>query len=51
MIAASPRSQDIRRIAPMSESAYHGYRGALFFGMPMAVFVAGCVVFVMRRRG
>ena len=51
MIAASPRTQDIRRIGAMSDMAMSAYRWSLLMGMPMVVLVIGVGVWFVRRRG
>lgn len=48
LIAASPRTQDIRRIEAFSPSLLQ--TSLLWGGMPTAIFVAGLVVWLMRRR-
>lgn len=50
LIAASPRTQDIRRIEPMSDAALQTTRLLLWAGMPAVIFVIGLVVGLMRRR-
>ena len=50
LIAASPRTQDIRRIEPMSSGALQTYRVLLWGGMPAAILVVGVAVGLMRRR-
>ncbi len=50
LIAASPRSQDIRRIEPMEPSTYNALRIALLAGVPAAAFVAGIAMWLVRRR-
>lgn len=51
LIAASPRSQDIRRIQPISRSTVQAYQWGLFAGMPAVIAVVGVGVWVVRRRG
>ena len=54
LIAASPRTQDIRRIRSFSnENAYvlDVYRGALLAGMPALVLLIGIGVWLVRRMG
>lgn len=50
LIAASPRTQDIRRIKAISPATIQTYRVLLWGGMPAAIFVVGVVVWLMRRR-
>ncbi|MBX2850985.1 MAG: GldG family protein [Phycisphaeraceae bacterium] len=50
LIAASPRTQDIRRIQPMSSGALKTTRILLWAGMPAAILVLGISVGLMRRR-
>jgi|GEM_PF-3564998 len=50
LIAASPRVQDVRRIAPMSTGTLNTYRVALWGGMPCLIFACGVIVWLMRRR-
>ena len=50
LIAASPRTQDIRRIEPMSSGALQTYRVLLWGGMPAVILVVGVAVGLMRRR-
>ena len=50
LIAASPRTQDIRRIEPMGSGALQTYRVLLWGGMPAVILVLGIVVGLMRRR-
>jgi hypothetical protein len=50
LIAASPRTQDIRRIDPMTDSARLGYIYTLRAGLPALIFGAGIVVWLVRRR-
>lgn len=50
LIAASPRTQDIRRIQPMSAGALQTTRVLLWAGMPAVIFVLGLGVGLMRRR-
>ncbi len=51
LIAASPRSQDIRRIGEIQPGALTTYRTLLLGGVPIAVAVVGGVVWLVRRRG
>ncbi|MCC6679341.1 MAG: Gldg family protein [Phycisphaeraceae bacterium] len=51
LIAASPRSQDIRRVQPMDEAVLNGYRWLLGAGMPAAIILVGLTVWFVRRRG
>ncbi|MEM6506188.1 MAG: Gldg family protein [Planctomycetota bacterium] len=50
LIAASPRTQDIRRIQPMSAGTLQTYRVLLWGGMPGVILVLGVGVGLMRRR-
>lgn len=50
LIAASPRTQDIRRIQPMSTGALQTTRVLLWAGMPAVILVLGIGVGLMRRR-
>jgi len=50
LIAASPRTQDIRRIEPMRAGALQTTRILLWAGMPAAILVLGVCVGLMRRR-
>ncbi|MEO0475120.1 MAG: Gldg family protein, partial [Planctomycetota bacterium] len=50
LIAASPRTQDIRRIKPMGDGALQTYRVLLWGGMPAVIMVLGVSVGLMRRR-
>jgi hypothetical protein len=50
LIAASPRTQDIRRIQPMSSGALKTTRILLWAGMPAVILVLGVGVGLMRRR-
>jgi hypothetical protein len=50
LIAASPRSQDIRRIEPISDVADQVLRIALLAGLPAAALLAGVIVWMIRRR-
>jgi hypothetical protein len=50
LIAASPRTQDIRRIEPMSSGTLGTIRILLWAGMPAAILVLGVGVGLMRRR-
>ncbi len=51
LIAASPRSQDIRRIQAMSGATLLTYRWLLLAGMPLVILVAGTGVWLVRRKG
>jgi len=51
LIAASPRTQDIRRIGPMTDTSLGILKGVLLAGMPLAIFAAGIGVWIVRRRG
>ena len=50
LIAASPRTQDIRRIQPMSAGALQTTRLLLWAGMPAVILILGVCVGLMRRR-
>lgn len=50
LIAASPRTQDIRRIQPMSPGALKTTRILLWAGMPAVILILGVGVGLMRRR-
>lgn len=50
LIAASPRTQDIRRIQPISQATLKTYRVLLWAGMPAMILVLGVGVGLMRRR-
>ncbi len=51
LIAASPRSQDIRRIASMSDAERTGWKIFLLVGMPAMVLLVGMGVWFTRRKG
>lgn len=51
LIAASPRTQDIRRIQAMSDTVLSVYQWAMLAGMPAVVLAAGLGVWFVRRRG
>jgi len=51
MIAASARSQDIRRVRDIGDGEMAGYRIGLLAGMPAAALLAGVGVWFVRRRG
>lgn len=51
MIAASARTQDIRRVADISPSSMLALRWAMMVGMPLVVAMAGFGVWMVRRRG
>jgi hypothetical protein len=50
LIAASPRSQDLRRIADMDRSAVSALRWLLSTTLPLVALAAGVVVYVVRQR-
>lgn len=50
-IAATPRTQDIRRIGAMSDRQTLTYRLLLLAGLPGLALGTGVVVWMMRRRG
>ncbi len=50
LIAASPRSQDVPRINPMSADTQWWYQFALLAGVPVAVVALGLSVWWTRRR-
>lgn len=51
LIAASPRSQDIRRIGAISPTALFWIKLTLVAGTPIITIVAGIGVWLVRRRG
>lgn len=51
MIAASPRTQDIRRISAVSDAQMRAYQIVLLLGLPAAVLALGMGVWFVRRRG
>ncbi len=51
LIAASPRTQDIRRIADMSPAERSTYKWLLLAGMPIAILAGGVGVWLVRRQG
>lgn len=51
MIAASARSQDIRRVRDIGDGEMTGYRLGLLVGMPAAALFVGLGVWFLRRRG
>lgn len=50
LIAASPRTQDIRRLPAMSDGTVRTYKLLLLVVMPLGVFVIGGGVWLARRR-
>ncbi|MFI4860199.1 MAG: Gldg family protein [Phycisphaerales bacterium JB063] len=50
LIAASPRTQDIRRVPAITDAAIKRYWVLLTAGMPLAVFLFGAVVWLVRRK-
>lgn len=50
-IAATPRSQDIRRVAALSDGQQLTYRLILLAGLPGLTLLAGMAVWFVRRRG
>lgn len=50
LIAASPRTQDLRRIEPIEPATLTVYRGVLIAGLPGLVFVIGVAVWLVRRK-
>ncbi len=50
LIAASPRSQDVPRIQPMSDNALWWHQLILLVGMPAGVLLLGLGVWAVRRR-
>jgi len=50
LIAASPRTQDLRRVDPIPAATLSVYRGVLVAGLPGLVFVVGVAVWLVRRR-
>ena len=51
LIAASPRTQDIRRIESMTPQTLTTWRWLLVGGMPVLILVIGLAVWVVRRKG
>ncbi len=51
LIAASPRTQDIRRIQEISNAKMRIIRLALLVGMPLGTLALGVGVYLIRRRG
>ena len=51
MIAASARTQDIRRVGDISPTGMLTLRWAMLLGMPLVVGLAGLGVWMIRRRG
>ena len=49
LIAASARTQDIRRIQDISDGDVSRLRNTLLFGLPFGVFVIGLSVWFTRR--
>ncbi|MFG0248189.1 MAG: hypothetical protein ACF8OB_04825, partial [Phycisphaeraceae bacterium JB051] len=49
MIAASARSQDIRRIGNITPAQMTGMRWLVLAGVPLAIFIIGIVVGLKRR--
>lgn len=50
LIAASPRTQDIRRVGPMADPAQFRLKMLLLVGMPLSVMATGVFVWSVRRR-
>ena len=50
LIAASPRTQDLRRIPAMDQGVHRVYRSVLLLGMPIVIFVLGIAVWLVRRQ-
>jgi len=50
LIAASPRSQDVPRIRPMTNNAYWWHQVLLLAGLPLASLVLGLGVWWNRRK-
>jgi hypothetical protein len=50
MIAATAHSQDIRRIAPISDAALTVWRWVLLAGLPAAILAIGLGVWMVRRK-
>ena len=50
LIAAGARTQDIRRIAPISAGGVTAIRWTLVIGIPLAIVAAGIAVGLVRRR-
>jgi hypothetical protein len=51
IIAASARTQDIRRIGPITEGGAKALKTTLIAGMPALALLAGLGVWVVRRKG
>jgi hypothetical protein len=51
LIAASPRTQDIRRVGEITPERMRIIQWALIVGMPLATLVLGVGVYLVRRRG
>ncbi|MEE9212674.1 MAG: Gldg family protein [Phycisphaeraceae bacterium] len=51
LIAASARTQDIRRVAMITPAGMVGLRWGLLAGMPIAIAAVGCGVWLVRRKG
>ncbi|MEM8738006.1 MAG: hypothetical protein AAGG38_05955 [Planctomycetota bacterium] len=50
-VAATPRTQDLRRIGPLSDTAALVYRVTLLAVLPAAALLLGLIVWLRRRRG
>ena len=51
LIAASPRTQDIRRIEAIAPATLNTWRWVLVGGMPAVILFAGVMVWLVRRKG
>lgn len=51
LVAASPRTQDIRRIESMSQNTLIGYAVFIIGGLPALCLASGVGVWIVRRRG
>ncbi len=51
LIASSARSQDIRRVEPMTTTAYYWTEGILIGGLPLIILAIGVGVWMSRRQG
>lgn len=51
LIAASPRTQDIRRIDAIAPETLTAWRWILVAGMPVLILVIGVAVWLVRRKG
>jgi hypothetical protein len=51
LMAASARSQDIRRVMAMTPAGLMTLQWSIFVGMPLGAVIAGTWVWMARRRG